>query len=265
MVDTLSDRYARAKRPVVFIEHDLDKMDQGLRRRQTMWFQARSGGNSAQTPLVMVDSGWKWAEGAVNNQFDRVYSGLVDDALAHAPDVSLSAYYRRNGSAVDITAVVTNWSEASLAGASLAAILYEDKKILHTNRSSRASVAAAISDNLGYGATGTYQLQLTPPNDVTWNRAHIVVVVDRRKPDGGAGYEAMQGAMAVEGLPPTATPDPPTATPTETPVPPTATPVPPTTPPEEPTATPVPPTAVPTEAPGGTIYAPAIYRRYVMP
>lgn len=266
MVDKLAEDYERAKKPVFMLEVDLDKMDSVLSRRRNMWFAARGAGNSAQTPLVMIDSGFKWAEGAV--QFETVYKRHIDDALARPPVVQVDAYFQRSGNTVDVTARVTNWGVDTVGGAdgaTVTAILYEDKQILHTNRSVRAAVAGGIGTPLEYGESGSYRLQFAETTGVTWSRAHVVVVVDHRSGVGNA-FDALQAALAVEGVPPTATPqptDPPT--PTDVPPTPTALPtdVPAATATDEPTATPVAPTVeAPVVGPGRVVYMPVLFRRF---
>jgi len=265
VVDTLSDRYRRANKPVLFVEHDLDKPDEGQRRRQSLWYAARGRQGGASTPLIMVDSGYKYSEGAV--AFERVYGQMVDAALERPPGVEVNAYFQRSGATVDVTAKVTNWGETALSGATLWAMVYEDRKILHTNRSVRAIVAGAIGGSLGYGQAGTYRLQFAPLSGITWNRAHVVVMVDQRAATG-SGNDMLQAAFAVEGVPPTNTPRPasptpvPTDPPTDTPVPPTAVPTEPIepTPPDEPTAVPSTPPAE-----GLTIWLPAALRRWELP
>ena len=261
MVDDLAQAYARAPKHVVFIEHDLENLEAGQNRRRNMWYAARNGGNSANTPMILIDSGAQWLEGAV--QYDRVYKRAVDEALARPPQVQIDAYFQKSGATADLSIKVTNWSEETLtpgSGAQVSAILYEDKKVLHTGRIGRAVVAGGIGDSLEYGESGAYRLQFTNLAGVTWSKAHIVVLVEHRSGVGNA-YESLQAAMAVEGVPPTATP---TATATETPRP-TDTPVP--TDPPPPTATDVPratdePTATPVIHIDWRLYVPAVLRRF---
>lgn len=265
MVDKLAQDYERAKKPVFMLEVDLDKMDTTLSRRRNMWFAARGAGNSAQTPLVMIDSGFKWAEGAV--QFEQVYKQHIDDALARPPVVQVNAWFQRSGNTVDVTAKVTNWGEDTVGGsdgATVTAILYEDWQILHTHRSVRAAVAGGIGSPLAYGETGSYRLQFADISGFAWSRVNVVVVVDHRSGVGNA-FDALQAALAVEGVPPTATPqptDPPT--PTEVPPEPTALPtdVPAPTATDEPTATPVAPTVEVPVVAGGKAYVPVVFRRF---
>ncbi len=261
MVDKIAQDYERAHKPVVLLEIDLDNMDTTLSRRRNMWFAARAGGNSAQTPLIMVDSGFKWSEGSV--EFERVYKQLIDQALARPPVVQVDATYQRSGNSADVTARVTNWGEDTVGagdGATVTAILYEDKKVLHTSRSVRAAIAGGIGSPLAYGETGSYRLTLPDTSGVNWSRAHIAVVVDHRSGRGNA-YDALQAALAVEGLPPTATQTPaptdtPTPPPTDVPTEPPPTDVPPPT--DEPTSTPPP---EPTTVVGGKVFVPVVYRR----
>lgn len=256
MVDSLADRYAREGKPVVFLEHNLDALNSFQNRRKNMWYAARNGGNTAQTPLVMVDSGFRWSEGNVN--FEREYSRIVDEALARPPEIDLSAYYERSGGVYDLRVSVTNWDDAPLTGASLHAILFDDSQVLHTHHSVRSMSSGAIGQALAYGQTGSFQIQLTAPTGLdAEQRAHaqVVVLVDRAAGDR-PGFDALQAALAREGAPPTPT-DEPSATPTDPPTPteaPTDPPIP--TDPPEPT-----PTLEPV-GPASRVFMPILGRRW---
>jgi hypothetical protein len=254
----LAAQYEREDKPVLFLEHDVDN---GSAVRKSRWYAAHTGSGSIILPLIMTDSGYRWNNGRVD--FQRTYQRMVDETLAHPPAAELTARYQLTGSDVAVTVMVTNLTDVPLGPATRAeihAMVYEDRRVIHTNRFVRHHTSGGIPTDLAKDESEVYELTIdNGARGVNWSKAHVVVLVDYQPP-GSRAFDNAQAAVAVEGAMPTATPVPTeTPMPTETPVP-TETPAPTNTPEEpEPTPTEVEPTDPPVE---NVIYLPAAYNGY---
>lgn len=235
MVDQLAREYAR--QPVVFIEHAVEAT---YRNRSGRWFAAYGANRSAQTPLAMVDSGFRYTNG--EEDYHRSYAGMIDAALTRSADAEVEAFYEQRRvdglDKIHLVVRVTNHGSHALSYDNYAAvhgILYEDVHVRDTSRFARSSAMVDLDPDLAPGESDSYELDLELPRGVQMGRSHVLAVVDYR-PEGDSGhYDMVQAAFAVAGLPtPTAV-----ATPTEEP-----------TPTRIPTATATAaPTALPTAAP----------------
>ncbi len=232
MVDALDGQYKRANKQVVFIEWNVDDRSNPRRGR---WNAAYTGGPSITLPLWMVDSGFRW--GNARQDFERVYRAAVDEALARPLGVELEAYYQRTGNTAHVTARVKNVSGHTLGytnRATVWALIYEDRRVIHTGRYGHSAVQVNVSPDLPEGETATFELEVRGGRGMNWSKTHIVVLVDYVPPAStGNAFDMLQAAVAIEGVPPTEVPE--------------ATPVPPDTPVPTVTNTPIPmDTAVPT-------------------
>lgn len=254
VVDQLDSQYTRDNKNVIFVEHDVDN---GSQERKQRWWQARTSTGSVTLPLVLVDSGFQWSNG--NENFQINYRRMVDAALARPAGAELYGYYQINRSDVEVTAILTNRSSIPMGYSTrttLTAMIYEDNRVIHTDRFVRLDKSLLITDDLDPDATGTYKITLENVRGINWAKAHLIVFADWLPP-GSQAFDMLQVAVATEGVPPE-----PTTPPTPVP-PPTFAPPPTATPTEEP-PTPVPTVEEPTptdEPPGVDIYLPITVRR----
>ena len=148
-------------------------------------------------PLVMVDSGQSVSNGYLN--FQAEYSAMVNTSLARSPKGQLSAYYNRVNNVVYYQVQVTNQSGTVLNyntnGASVSAILYEDARVQLTNRFARGVSEGSIT-NLANGASAVYNLQVTAPAGVNWNKMHYLTLADYRPGGASGAYDQLQAAIA---------------------------------------------------------------------
>jgi hypothetical protein len=238
VANDLAKQYERQGKPVLIVEHDVDN-SQGDRAGR--WWAAKGRFGSAATPMTMVDSGFKWTEGAVS--FERVFSANIDAALARPPGAALAAFYERQGDVFTVQVQLTNRLQEPIGWSNSAAIhllLVEDSNVIHLDRFVRAATVFDIEETIEPGATAYLDLELAvdPRARANYAKSRLLVLADYRPASSGP-FDMLQAALAVQGLP-TPTPEP-SATPTRTA---TAT----RTPTPEPTATGN-PTAEPTAPP----------------
>lgn len=248
MVNDLAKQYATLNKPALFIEHDVDHL---TGQRSSRWWRASGKNGVAQTPMTMVDSGFKFTEGAVD--FRKVFSANVDAALRRPAGAEIAAFYQRTGDTYKVQVDVTNRLKVPLEYdnyATLHVLLFEDKQVVHVDHAVRASTELYLEDPLEAGATAHFEVDLAvdPKTRTNYAKSHVLVLLDYRPAETGP-YDMLQANLAIAGLP---TPTPP---PSPTPLP-TAT--------DEPTMTPE-PTLVPTEAPSAVpvswdVYLPTLAR-----
>ena len=225
VVDALAESYGRAGRPVVFIEYASGRF---LGNRLDRWYDACPNWRACYLPLELVDSGWRWSCGP--KDYRAVYIDLVDQGLARPAGAALAAHYTRSGRGLDVTVRVTNHSGRPIGPANDATvnvIVVEQTRVQNTARFARAAAALPLQADLADGDNADYRVSLADAAVADWDRAFVVVLVDFRPDGDSAHYEALQAAIATEGMPATPSPSPtsaPSATPT-VPGPPTATPV----------------------------------------
>jgi hypothetical protein len=260
VVDSLDADYSRQRKPVVFVEHLIDDCRTGnpcVGSADRLQIFRAADPNANTLPLQMSDSGQKTRWGN-SSDFEREMRQMIDPELRRLPQVEIAAYFQRVGNTAKVQAYVTNRSGGELTTADRAqvwAILYEEKKVIHTSHYVRAVKSVMIMPDLRDGETGTYELEIAGTGGMNWSKAHILVLVDMRRPNGV--FDTLQAALAEEGQQPTPTEtETPEATPTETEAPtevPTATAT--ETPPDTPT-----PTLEPTEEPTDYyLYLPSLY------
>jgi hypothetical protein len=194
-VDALAAEYSNAGKQVLFLEQDVD-FSKG--KRQDRWWAAYTGSSTVYLPLVMVDSGHQISNGS-QSDFRAAYRKLVDAELARPPQAELEAYSRQVGARMRIYARLKNIAGTTLSsagnGATLHALVWEDKRIGVTSRFVRAAPSTAISREVA--PEGEYTATLETPDlaGVSWSSIHAVVLADYR-PGGGTAYDMLQGAVA---------------------------------------------------------------------
>lgn len=183
--------------PVLFLETKVDvNYTDPLYLRQGRWWDA-FGGGSVTLPLVMVDSGHDISNGF--EDFQTVYSAMVDASLARPPQAQLSAMVTRVGDGLHVEMDVTNTSGITLGWDNTATawvIVYEvfdapGTESL-TSRYVRAVVDQAITTDLADGATATYNLDVPPLSGVVWDNLHAVVLVDYLPADSTGAFDMLQ-------------------------------------------------------------------------
>lgn len=147
----------------------------------------------------MVDSGYRIAHGS-STGYDT-FKDMVDAALARPPGARITARSQRVGDRVRVVVEVTNDSGGFLNGASNGAtvhvLVYEEAKVLWTNRYVRGGVSRGIEPALAPEATRSFTLETADlPAEVNWDNVRCVAFVDYR-PGGQTGpYDMLQAAHA---------------------------------------------------------------------
>lgn len=222
MVDQLQADYKAANKNVLLIEYNVD----GTRgwTRPSRWWTAFGSGGSATLPLIDVDSGFRSTMGSVD--FAKVYKRMIDEALRRKSGVDLAAAYKVVNNDVVVTIRVTNHSGVTLSSGNattLNAVIWLDKKILHTGRTAVAEqVNALCGKPLMNGETATCQMTMKDhAKDLAPNISHVLALVDYRPANTTGPWEALNAAHAIKGeLPPLVAPTTePTTEPTQVPEP----------------------------------------------
>jgi hypothetical protein len=194
-VDALAAEYSNAGKQVLFLEQDVD-LSKG--KRQDRWWAAYAGSATVYLPLVMVDSGHQISNGT-QTDFKAAYRKLVDAELVRPPQAEIEAYIRQVGARMRIYARLKNTAGTTLSsagnGATLHALVWEDKRVGVTDRFVRAAPWTAISREVA--PEGEYTATLETPDlaGVSWNSLHAVALADYR-PGSGTAYDMLQGALA---------------------------------------------------------------------
>jgi len=208
VVDYLAYEYERAGKNVIFLEHNIDD-PQGPRLDR--WYDAYGGQPSFAVPLVMADSGYRVSGGY--EDYQNKYRLMVDACLERPAGAELHAWYQRDGQNLEVTVTAVNrsgveWTRENLATVNV--IVYEDTHAQQTDRIVRAATAR-YTGTLAPNDEGTYHLSLT-----NVHLAGVLALVEYRPDPAKTPFEMLQAVIAVEGVPPTATPSP-TPWPTVTP------------------------------------------------
>ena len=219
MVDQLQTDYKNANKNVLMIEYDVD----GTRgwTRPARWWTAQGGGGSATLPLIDVDSGFKTTMGSVD--FAKIYKKMIDEALRRKAGVDLESAYKVVNNDVLVTMRLTNRSGVTLSSGNsttLNAVIWLDKKILHTGRTAVAEqVNGLCGKPLLNGETATCVVTMKDKaKDLSGSSSHVLALVDYRPGNTAGPYESLNAAHAIKGeLPPLVVP--PTAEPTQAPEP----------------------------------------------
>jgi hypothetical protein len=194
-VDALAAEYSNAGKQVIFLEQDVD-LSKG--KRQDRWWAAYVGSSDVYLPLVMVDSGHQISNGS-QTDFKAAYRKLVDPELVRPPRAEIEAYSRQVGARIRIYARLKNTGGPTLSsvanGATLHALVWEDKQVGVTSRFVRAAPYVAVSPEVA--PEGEYTATLETPDfaGVNWSALHTVVLADYR-PGSGTAYDMLQGALA---------------------------------------------------------------------
>ncbi len=173
-------------------------------RRNRFWTAAPDANSY---PYMMVDSGqqvfWNIDVPSLLDQ----YSSMIDPELGRPPQADITAQYSRVGNHFQFNVQVTNRSTVTLSDtqnrAMVHAIVYETftnttrPADFLTNNFVRVTAAAAITQPLGIGATGSYTLS-TPDlaNVVNWANLRMLVLVDYRPNKSSGPYDMLQAAFA---------------------------------------------------------------------
>lgn len=188
--------------PILFLEHDY--MNTVGDRWSRFW--TAFDRDVASYPLVIVDSGHQVADGSVGfgGGFLQPYRDMVEAELARPPQADVEAYVQRVGDTLVVNAWITNQSPWTLgvtatgSVASVAAFVYEESRVMHTDRFVRAAPYVWLFDDLPPGQTASFRLETEPLSGVAWERLHTVVLVDARPP-GEEAYDMLQAAFAQPG------------------------------------------------------------------
>jgi hypothetical protein len=190
-IESLAQQYAN--RPVIVLEYNIDTAPLS---RLGRWFAA-FGGNQANLPLTMFDSGDQINTGYYAGIYST-YQSELDYALTRPPRAEILAAWERLGDQVRFSVQLKNLSGKILStsnDATLHAIVYEENHVQYTNRFVRSAVAAGIT-SLANGATGSYTLTTPSLSGVDWNRLHFLVLVDYHPSAGAESYDMLQAALA---------------------------------------------------------------------
>jgi len=189
----LAASYDQAGQPVFFLEQHVDRP---VGNRIERWWDARSG-VSCVVPLVIVDSGFRVTCGP--EDFETVYRGLVDQALANPPAGDVTATYRRVGNGLSVAVKVTNRSGVALGNANFATVnvlVFERVKVVHTNRFVRAAGQTDITTDQPDGRTAYYDVWLNDVPVADWSKATVIVLVDYMANPASGRFVSLQAAVA---------------------------------------------------------------------
>lgn len=156
-------------------------------------------GGSVILPEIIVDSGHQFTNG--NEDFYRVYKGMVDAELARPPQAAIDALWWRDGNQVRFSASLTNLSGVTLSSSrndpTLHAVVYEDVHIADTDRFARAATYTRVTNDLALGATANFSLVTPELGGVNWDKLHFLVLADYRPGGSSGAIDMLQTAVAV--------------------------------------------------------------------
>ncbi|MEW6336328.1 MAG: hypothetical protein ACOY3Y_08310 [Acidobacteriota bacterium] len=181
---------------MVFLEHNVDAR---IGRRQDRWWAAYGSGGTVYLPLVMADSGHRFASGTTN--FTSVCRTMVNAELARPADADIEAWAERSGDTVRVWVRATNRTAAALSAAensaTVHALVWEEARVGTTGRYVRGAPWAMVEAPLATGESAGFAL-VTPTLVVhDWSKIHTTVVLDYR-PGGSTGaYDMLQAAHAL--------------------------------------------------------------------
>jgi len=180
---------------VLFLEQDVD-LPKG--KRLDRWWAAQTGSGTVYLPLVMVDSGHQSSSGS-QADFKVAYRKLVDAEVARPPRAELEAYTRQVGARMRIYARLKNTAGTALSsainGATLHALVWENKHVGVTDRIVRAAPWTAISQEVAPESEYSATLETADLAGVSWSSLHVVALADYR-PGGEPAYDMLQAALA---------------------------------------------------------------------
>jgi hypothetical protein len=183
--------------PVVFLEYDSRYL---LGNRLYRWSAAFEA-DVAALPMAMVSSGQQLVDGSnadTQPEFHELYQAMVEAERPRPPEAVFEAYQQRVGDRLVVNAWITNQSAVTLGpavDAAVSALVYEENRVLYTDRFVHAAPYRQVEPALAPGATGAFQLETEPLSGVDWGQMHAVVLVDYR-PSSGEAYDMLQAAYA---------------------------------------------------------------------
>ena len=198
-IEDLAEDYAG--QPVVFIEYPVAS-SLGWSRESRFW--AASGSGAFIIPLIMVDSGHRYASGAVD--YYNVYKAMVDAELARAPEAAIEARWWRDGDKARFSVELTNQGGMTLStaanDATVHAIVYKDVQegdapVSITDRYALTAVSTGVAAPLAPGASATFSLETAGLTGVDWEQLHFLVLVDYRPGGASGAYDMLQAAFAL--------------------------------------------------------------------
>lgn len=155
-------------------------------------------------PEAMVNSGHQVADGSVTfpnastEKFYNLFKSMVDGELARPPEADIDAFAERVDDRVRFSIWVTNRSSRPLYAytnlATVNAIVYEDTRVLLTDRFVRAAEETALTPELAPFETSAFQLETPELSGVDWDKLHSLAFVDYQPGDGA--YDIVQAAVA---------------------------------------------------------------------
>lgn len=170
-----------------------------------------SGSKSSTWPNVIVDSGFRWTQGAAKQGSTNfgLYEKYIDEAVQQPPLVEIEAYYNRveTTNNIRVTGTITNVSQTTFSydnKATLWFIAYEDVKVLHTDTFVRKDAAFGLDDPLVPGATIEFDEVIQDlPRDTRMASVKMVVLVDYQpNPGQDRPYHSAQAVLASSRIPP---------------------------------------------------------------
>jgi hypothetical protein len=185
----------------VLLEYDYDAFRYG--RQDRFW---ATGVSATYLPLVMVGSGYRTSSGSVN--YESVYRSMINQELDRPARAEVSAFWRRNGSAMRAYVQVLNLDDAPLEiddEARIWLIAFENTSIGVSTTWVRSTAHQLLPFDLAPGESAEAVIDTPSMAGVNWNLMDGLVIIEDRS--GGSGpYDMLQAAEAIpSGL--TAVPD----------------------------------------------------------
>ncbi|MGD8441121.1 MAG: hypothetical protein PVG53_11330, partial [Holophagae bacterium] len=109
---------------MLIVEHDVDAT---LAGRLDLWFDAYALPGTVYLPLVMVDSGHQISNGS--EEFQAVYSDMIDDALQRPTGADMAVDAERSGTLLRFDVRLVNRSGTTLSAdneATLTALIWRE-------------------------------------------------------------------------------------------------------------------------------------------
>jgi len=181
---------------VLFLENNVDTP---LGQRIDRWFAAYVGPQTIYLPLAMVSSGHLIANGP-EERYDLVYGAMVATELSRPPAAEVEAYSLRVGNAMRVWVRIVNRSSVALSGAAngatVHALVWEDKKVGVTSRTIRSGPSVAIGAPVPPGGVWTGTLVTPALSGVDWSKLHTVALADYRPGGSSGAYDMLQAGLA---------------------------------------------------------------------
>lgn len=166
---------------MVFIEQDVDN---SLGDRKSRWYGAFPDSGSVFLPLAMVNSGHQVADGRIaipnpsTDKFRNAFRIMIDEELGRPPKAAIEAYSQRNGDVIEITTWFSIDDPAYVNDVVVGAIVYENKRVLLTERFARAAVESHVYPEPLPGKATQVTLETEPLIGVDWSKLRTVVYAE---------------------------------------------------------------------------------------